>query len=584
MNSTILTIVSLSVSGSILALAVLLMRLVKNKVSKTFRYYIWLLVLLRLALPLSFDGSIMNQILSQTAMAQTPGVSLSEDSAAPTEGFEMPQGNGQNAAEIKGSDAKPNPVAPSVPARFDILQFAIGHQSAIWLLGASIHFGWFIVTYLRFVRKLKKTSFRPHPKDKKVFVELRGNANVQLACNPYIDTPLLIGFPSPCVIIPNKAFVENNMEEELRHILLHELTHYRRRDLLYKWFAVLVSSLHWFNPMMILVRREIGRACELSCDEAVIRSLDAPERQGYGKTLLAIASNRRLPSGVVTTTMCEEKRELKERLEGIMTYKKKSVLTVALTLVLTALLAGCSVALGAANTTTQTLKVAQSPTATINNQTPDATPAQAASTATPSVTKNPSPTSGGKIESPVLEAYKAVLQNKSEFMSIDNKRNLYLNDFLSNKEIYDTAFKATRFTVLDMDGDKVPEVVLELSVGDSPEFYEVLHYYNGIVRGYLIVYRGLEGLKADGTFRFSSGAADSGCGKMKFLSDAAKTDALGYSQSLQGDPNLSIAYYVDSKSVTKSAFDSFMNQQSAKKNATWYGFSQKNIDTALSAN
>jgi hypothetical protein len=167
----------------------------------------------------------------------------------------------------------------------------------------------------------------------------------------------------------------------------------------------------------------------------------------------------------------------------------------------------------------------------------------------------------------VLEAYKAVMQNKAEFFSSDNKKNLYLNDFLTNKEIYGTIFKVTHFTVLDMDGDNVPEVVLELSVGDELEFYEVLHYMNGVVYGYLIVYRGLEGLKADGAFRFSGGAADNGWGKLRFQSNALKTDILGYSKSNQGDTNLTLSYFINNKPVTKESFDSFTNEQSGKKDA-----------------
>ena len=184
----------------------------------------------------------------------------------------------------------------------------------------------------------------------------------------------------------------------------------------------------------------------------------------------------------------------------------------------------------------------------------------------------------------VLEKYTAVLQNKVEFFSTDNKKNLYLNDFLANKEIYGTIFKVTHFTVLDMDGDKVPEVVLELSVGDEPEFYEVLHYMNGVVYGYLIVYRGLEDLKVDGTFRFSDGASDNGCGKFGFKSNALETDILGYSKSSQGDTNLTISYFINNKLVTKESFDSFTNEQSGKKDAAWYEFSQKNIKTELSTN
>jgi|AGTN01.2.fsa_nt_gi Antirepressor regulating drug resistance, predicted signal transduction N-terminal membrane component len=595
MNNAIMTILSLSASGSVLALILLALRpLLKNRVSKTFQYYIWLLVLLRLALPLSFDGSIMNRIIPQTVMAQAPAVSTLDDGNGITQGDNIPQGNEQNTPwEVTPSESAMNGnavpdsnlPAASEPARFNIWKFALDHLTAIWLLGAALYFGWFVIVYLRFSRKIRKTGIRPHAQDMEVYAKLRGNARVQLSCDPYINTPMLIGFLSPCIVIPHLAFAVNGMESELGHILRHELTHYRRRDLLYKWFAVLVSSLHWFNPLMILVRREISRTCELSCDEAVIRSLDAALRQDYGETLLAIASNKRLPSGIVTTTMCEGKRELKERLESIMTYQNKSVFMVALSLVLALLLAGCSVALGAANVTGQISdeEASQSPAATDTpgvSTIPDDEASQFPATAdTPGV-----PTSPSAADHSVLEAYHAVLQNQAEFFSTDNQKNLYLNDFLTNKEIYETIFSVTHFTVLDLDGDQAPEVVLELSVGGNPQFYEVLHDMNDTIYGYLIVYRGLTELKADGTFLFSSGAADNGAGKLKFESDAYMTDPLAYSQSSQGDTTLTITYFINNEQVTKEAFDSFVNEQSGKKDAVWYEFSQQNIETELSAN
>ena len=135
-----------------------------------------------------------------------------------------------------------------------------------------------------------------------------------------------------------------------------------------------------------------------------------------------------------------------------------------------------------------------------------------------------------------------------------------------------------------MDGDKTPEVVLELSVAGEPEFYEILHYTDGAVKGYLIVYRGLEDLKTDGTFSYSNGAADYGWGKLRFEATAYTTDISGYSQSSQSNTALSIKYFVNDKPVTKESFNSFEKEQSGKKDAVWYGFSQKNIEAELAAN
>jgi hypothetical protein len=182
-----------------------------------------------------------------------------------------------------------------------------------------------------------------------------------------------------------------------------------------------------------------------------------------------------------------------------------------------------------------------------------------------------------------IEAYKAVLQNTVCFNSPYDKKDLFLNDFLSSDGSgYEVELEVTHFTVLDMDGDEIPEVVLELTVvgKEWPDFYEVLHYMNGTVYGYLKVYRGLGELKNDGTFMFSSSSSNWGFSKLRFTSNTCEDDRLGYCEP--GDN--SELYFVNNKSVTAELFDSFYNDQNGKEGAAWYEFSRDNIETELSCN
>jgi len=107
--------------------------------------------------------------------------------------------------------------------------------------------------------------------------------------------------------------------------------------------------LHWFNPFAWLARREINRTCELSCDEAVIRNMDTNNKRDYGNTLIDVATSTKIPLPVLSTTMCQEKRALKERLTSIMKSKKHTKLTifVSMLIILAAVLAACT--LGATN-------------------------------------------------------------------------------------------------------------------------------------------------------------------------------------------------------------------------------------------
>lgn len=76
---------------------------------------------------------------------------------------------------------------------------------------------------------------------------------VELCVNPLISSPLLIGFFRPCIVLPGADISEN----DFRYTVLHELTHFRRRDMFYKWLVQITVCLHWFNPLVSIMSREI---------------------------------------------------------------------------------------------------------------------------------------------------------------------------------------------------------------------------------------------------------------------------------------------------------------------------------------
>jgi hypothetical protein len=160
---------------------------------------------------------------------------------------------------------------------------------------------------------------------------------------------MLIGILHPMIMLPEKQYSDT----QLQNILLHELTHLRRHDIIMKWLSVLAGALHWFNPIVYLVRREIDRACELACDEAVIMNLDDNGKQNYGDTLIAVVAEHKTPKTVLSTTMGEEKKVLKERLTAIMRNKKRSHITILISAVLLIAVAGTAIALGAGSSDTQ---------------------------------------------------------------------------------------------------------------------------------------------------------------------------------------------------------------------------------------
>ncbi len=349
MNSAFMTVLSLSVSGSIMAFLLFAFKpLLKNRVSKAFLYYIWLLVLLRLILPVTSPVNVMDAIPhARQPNTETAGRAYTHTAAEQGAGNSGASINTQVApAEQTDNGITNSPHAAAAEPPLPVWDFIKNNLLWLWLSGSIISFGWFIISYAYYSRRIKRTCFKSNKDDIELFRQMAGNSRVRLTCSSNVTTPVLIGVIKPVIILPRFAYVHNAMEKELRNILRHELTHYRRKDILYKWFVVAVTSLHWFNPLMVLIRKEIGKACELSCDETVISNMSAIEMRQYGNTLLTFSAAKKYPAGIPATTLSEGKAELKERLVSIMKYRKKSAWLISLIFMMAVMFSGCALGWG----------------------------------------------------------------------------------------------------------------------------------------------------------------------------------------------------------------------------------------------
>lgn len=357
MNDFLKIVLLLSVSGSILALMLLGGKpFLKNRISKAFSYYIWLLVLLRLVVPFAAPINVMDAVFHfeqsnvSNVLPEQTGTPV-ESGTDQTAGLPAAASNTQTESPQKQQidEAASTKTSVETQQAFDLWNFFQSNLLWLWLAGAAVSTGWFSIAYIVFLRRIRHSCTTPHGDDLAVLESLRGRMRVRLFCSGYVMTPMSIGILRPVIVLPEHTYVRNGMSDALNNVLRHELVHCRRRDVLYKWLVIAVTSLHWFNPLMILIRREIGRACELSCDEAVIRNMSENERQLYGNTLLTFSAGGKLPAGILATTLCEGKEQLKERLISIMKYKKKPVYVIVLSFVLMLLITGSVLALGVVN-------------------------------------------------------------------------------------------------------------------------------------------------------------------------------------------------------------------------------------------
>ena len=339
----LLTILSLTFSGSIFIVILFLCKpLYVERLSKRWQYYIWLIVIVRLLLPLSLEVNFVGNAFNEISQSN---IIIFEEVEAPKTGSEAPNTVNNGGTISSGMDSEIQ-AAPPFP-QYNIFTTMLPNLWFIWLLVAIVLFVRKITIYQSFVRYTKAgcvevSGINNLERFGKIVEEINIKGAVGIYTNSLISSPLLIGFFRPYIVLPTLGISES----DFRYTILHELTHYKRGDMFYKWLVQLAICLHWFNPLVYLMGREINKACEFSCDESVIRNLDYHGIRAYGDTLLnALGVGGVYRGSLSSVTLFENKKILKERLDMIMKFKKKSRLAVVIALCATMVLSmGATVA------------------------------------------------------------------------------------------------------------------------------------------------------------------------------------------------------------------------------------------------
>ncbi len=338
MSEFIKILLSLSVSGALLLLLILgLKPLYKNKFSKRWQYYIWIVVALRFLLPFTPDNAIVGSLFEKFDTAAI----TNEIPASPN--VPVPAGTGNNKAEPIQTNREITTAAMREPFNKYVCLFFI------WSALALVLFVRKVTVYQGFIQYIKAGN--KEVSDIKILnllsdceEKLKIKTRVELSCNPLIASPMLIGFFRPRIILP----VGELEDKELYYIFVHELIHYKQRDMFYKWLIQIVVCVHWFNPFVYLLEKEVNKSCELSCDEKVISILNEKAKREYGDTLISfLKSNNLYKSSLASVTLTEGAEQLKERLGAIMKFRKKSKAIIAITAIFTAAVCVCFFVTGA---------------------------------------------------------------------------------------------------------------------------------------------------------------------------------------------------------------------------------------------
>ncbi len=309
-----------SAIGTALALILTLLKPITRKVfSGGWHYYMWLVVLLVMILPIRLnlpEKPVTTPPISETVTIIDNQIEITDTPII----IET-----QPEQIIQEQTTQPEKVS-TVQVIKDFLSGKVLLFSLIWLMGAVLLFLIKIVTYLVFLIKIHKHSEIISCPEVKAYT----NRKIKTRVSDTICSPLMIGIIRPTLLLPKT----NITPEQLHNVLAHEMTHLKRNDILYKWFVSIVKCIHWFNPAIYLISKQINIDCEISCDLAVVKEMDEQQEKGYVETILSLLTHNNSKAIPLTTGMTGNKETLKRRFTMIKNRKRIGKITQILSTIL----------------------------------------------------------------------------------------------------------------------------------------------------------------------------------------------------------------------------------------------------------
>lgn len=177
----------------------------------------------------------------------------------------------------------------------------------------------------------------------------------------------------------------------------------------------------------------------------------------------------------------------------------------------------------------------------------------------------------GEISPQLRELFRAVLANEADFIFVPDQQTMILQD-MEHRNLF------TCFTVLDMEGDGVPELIIQ---EEGPYFFKILRYDNGLFFCYDMPYRGMMDLKADGTYCFSSGHQDHGIGKASFTEQGMETNKLIWCQSVPTVNDVfptKCEWFANGEPATKEDLTKAYDSRAYMEDVRWYDYNDETIE------
>lgn len=276
-------ILYMSIIGIFVGIFILVVRkILDKKISPKWKCYIWLLLMLSLIVPIKFN--IQNKY-TNTEIISISGL-IEPIQNIPTDINKSKKDNSKlEIEETNGELEKIYDIENNnISAKNLILNIII---PSIWIVGITLNFLFLILGNIKINKDLKGKSYNNQLlndliEECKNIIGVRSKINIIV--QDFKKTPSIIGIIKPKILITNEFLLQDDTTK--KYIIMHELSHYKRKDLIFNYVLLLITMIHWFNPFVWVFFRKIRQDIELATDEMVLDKLKKDEKKEYGRTLI----------------------------------------------------------------------------------------------------------------------------------------------------------------------------------------------------------------------------------------------------------------------------------------------------------
>ena len=329
-----LQVLKISLSASVVAGLVMLLRLCFRKAPRGLVCALWLLVAVRLLiwqLPESKVSVIPEAVSSGSAvtrLAESIPDELTRIDSDEKEFMEIVERREVMPQKDSSGQSYVMVTKDALTAPKTLGERYLPVLSIIWAAGAVSMLLYMMGSYLLVWRRSRLS------------VHLEGN--VYFCDEP--GTPFVFGLLRPRIYIPSDLSNENQA-----CVLAHEKAHIARKDPLWKLLGFLMLSLHWFNPVLWISYVLLGRDIEKACDERAIRDQSLEYRKAYSSALLALSAPKHWISAC---PVAFGEVGIKERVKAALRYKKPGARIIIALSTAAVIVAGCTLTNPQADVTT----------------------------------------------------------------------------------------------------------------------------------------------------------------------------------------------------------------------------------------